>query len=525
MKAKIQVVLCKCCTEVPSLLNIDALSKLASESNNVMSVVTVDAVCDGKQLAPVMNEVKEKGLDRAIVLACHKKDISPALLKAYRRAGVNEAMVELVNIREEVVLPHADEPERAQAKAETKLKAALARALMLQPLERQSEDMRTKNVVIVGAGVSGQAAAREAAKTGAHTVILEKSGKALKVPGVVMPHSTLMDSEGYGGNFTLKIKVGEKVEVLEAAAVVIATGGGWTQLKGSLAKAVKDAVPLYRLHEQVHDGTVPKGPVVVVDTPDPAGKTMPVQDFAWDETLQTVIELKRKHPQTDVWVVFQEMRVFGLSELAYKEAAESGIRFVRYDKGGAPKVDPKNPGILSVKDFAQGETLTIRFGTLVFASIPPNPDNQLIAEALRIPLSADGGVRRGSIQRGPVATPRPGIFVCGSALFPKSKEAAEAEGEAAGAMAGAFVRAGRIEFGGVVAEVEQEKCSACLTCVRTCPYEAPFIGVAGKAEIRIQGCQGCGMCVGICPSKAIELKNYTDEQISAETKVLLGGDF
>lgn len=525
MKAKIQVVLCKCCTEIPSLLKLDALSKLASESSNVMSVITVDAVCDGKQLAPVMNDVKEKELDRAVVLACHRKDISPALLKAYRRAGINESMVELVNIREEVVLPHSEEPERAQTKAETKLRAALARSVMLEPLERQSEQMRTRNVVIIGAGVSGQAAAKQAAKAGAHTVVLEKSGKTLKVPGVLMQHSTLMDAEGYGGNFTLKIKAGEKVEVLEAAAVVIATGGGWTQLKGPLAKAVRDSIPLYKLNEQLQAGVAPKGPIVVVDTPDPAGKAMPVQDFAWDETLETVLDLRKKHPQTDVWVVFQEMRAFGLSELAYKEAADLGIKFIRYDRGGAPKADPKSPGVLSVKDFAQGENLTIRFGTLVFASIPPNPDNQLIADALRIPMSADGGVRRGSIQRWPVATPRPGVFVCGSALFPKSRDVAEAEGEAAGAMAGAFVKAGMIEFGGVVAEVEQEKCSACLTCVRTCPYEAPFVGKAGKAEIRIQGCQGCGMCVGICPSKAIELRNYTDDQIMTEARILLGGDF
>jgi heterodisulfide reductase subunit A len=181
--------------------------------------------------------------------------------------------------------------------------------------------------------------------------------------------------------------------------------------------------------------------------------------------------------------------------------------------------------MLTVRDFAQGELLNIRFGTLVFASIPPNEDNKAIAEALRIPMTIDGATRRGSIQRWPVSTPRPGVFVCGSALFPKSREVARVEGAAAGAMAGEFVKRGKIEFGGIVALVTQEKCSACLTCVRTCPYEAPFIGTASKAEIRVQACQGCGMCVGICPSKAIELRNCTDDQITEEARVLLGGDF
>jgi heterodisulfide reductase subunit A len=178
-----------------------------------------------------------------------------------------------------------------------------------------------------------------------------------------------------------------------------------------------------------------------------------------------------------------------------------------------------------VKDLAQEEAIALTFETLAYASVPANPDNLDIADALRIPLSLDGGIRRGSMQRGPIATPRPGVFVCGSAMFPKSEAAAMAEGRAAGVLASQYVRSGIVEFGGAVADVTPERCSACLTCVRTCPYEAPFIGVAGKAEIRAQLCQGCGMCAGICPSKAIDIHNYTDEQVSAETAAYLRGDF
>jgi heterodisulfide reductase subunit A-like polyferredoxin len=523
--ASIQVVICKCCTELPAALNIERLRKVAEESCNVVTVVMADSVCDGKGLPAVVNNAREAEVDRAVILACHRKDIYPALFKAYKRVGINEFMIEIVNIREEVLLPHAIEPERAQLKAETMLAAALARARLLTPLQKQIEAMKTKNVVIIGAGASGQAAAHAASKTGAHTIIIEKTGKSLKAPGIVMPNSQVVGAKGYGGNYQLTIKAGDKIENLDAAAVVVATGGGWTQLKGPLAKAVKDPAPLYRFYEQFQAGAALKGPVVFVDTPDPAGKTMKVQDFAWDDTLETAILLKKKDSDTQVFVIFQEMRAFGLSELAYKEAADLGIRFVRYDKSAAPKIDPKEPNNLTVKDFSHGEVLSIKFGSLVFSSIPSNPDNQAIADALRIPMAIDGGVRRGSVQRWPVTTPRPGIFVCGSAQFPKSRDVAKAEGEAAGSMAGEFVARGEIEFGGSVAEVTQEKCSACLTCIRTCPYEAPFIGTASKAEIKVQLCQGCGMCVGICPSKAIELHHYTDDQIMTQARELLGGDF
>ena len=360
---------------------------------------------------------------------------------------------------------------------------------------------------------------------GAHTVIIEKSGKAYKAPGVIMPNSTLVGAKGYGGNFVLTIRAGEKTEQLECAAVVVATGGGWADLKGPLAKACKSAVTLYRLQEMLETGAAPKGPVVIVDTPDPAGKSMAVQDFAWDDALDLAMRAKKMAPLEEVYVVFQEMRAFGLSELEYKEAAELGVRFIRYERTAGPKIDPKEPTRMTVKDLSQSEVISIPVGTLAFAAIPANRDNAGIADALRIPMSPEGGVRRGSIQRWPLSTPRPGVFVCGSAVFPKGRDTAEAEGEAAGLMAGRFAMQGTIEYGGVVAEVDQDKCSACLTCVRTCPYEAPFIGAAGKAEIRVQACQGCGICAGVCPSKAIELRNFTDDQIAQETRTMLGGDF
>ena len=37
--------------------------------------------------------------------------------------------------------------------------------------------------------------------------------------------------------------------------------------------------------------------------------------------------------------------------------------------------------------------------------------------------------------------------------------------------------------GGVVAEVDPDKCAVCVTCVRTCPYNIPYIGEEGHAVI------------------------------------------
>ncbi len=526
MKRRIQVVICRVCSGAAKVLDTDKLLRVASEAPYVGSAMVVDYACNPKTIAQIVETAKDKEIDRLLVVPCSKSDVSPALFQSYKRkAKINEFLMETVDLISEAVLPHRDEPSHAQAKAEAKLLAAIARMAMLEPLKRSSEEMRTKNIVIIGAGVAGVEAAKRAAEAGLHTILIEKSDGEVKVPGVIMPKSRLISAKGHPGNYVLAIEAGEKTETLECGAVIVASGGDWSDAKGPLVRACPEAKPLYKLAQELSSGNISKGDVIIVDTTDPKAQVASDQDYAWEEALQCAIDIKKKAPETGVYLLFQEMRALGLAELSYREAADLGVRFVRYDKKRPPKVDPKDKSRVVVIDSAQEQALSIPFGCMYYASIAPNPDNVAISEALRIPLNDSGGVRRGSMQKGPIATPRPGIFVCGSAQFPRSEEMSRVEGRAAGALAAQFVSTGTVEFGGSVAEVTSEKCSACLTCVRTCPYEAPFIGAAGKAEIRLQLCQGCGMCVGICPSKAIELHNYTDDQLSAEVASYLGGDF
>ena len=68
--------------------------------------------------------------------------------------------------------------------------------------------------------------------------------------------------------------------------------------------------------------------------------------------------------------------------------------------------------------------------------------------------------------------------------------------------------------------VEGERCAACLTCVRVCPYEVPVINVKGEAEIDLAKCKGCGSCAAECPARAIELMHFRDPQLWAKCEAL-----
>jgi heterodisulfide reductase subunit A-like polyferredoxin len=43
----------------------------------------------------------------------------------------------------------------------------------------------------------------------------------------------------------------------------------------------------------------------------------------------------------------------------------------------------------------------------------------------------------------------------------------------------------------------------------------------GAAHIEAAVCQGCGVCVAECPARAIELKHYTDRQLTAKVAALV----
>jgi heterodisulfide reductase subunit C len=59
---------------------------------------------------------------------------------------------------------------------------------------------------------------------------------------------------------------------------------------------------------------------------------------------------------------------------------------------------------------------------------------------------------------------------------------------------------------GVFARVNPSKCILCLTCVRTCPFQAISIKEERYAFIEKSKCRACGICVRECPARAIELR-------------------
>jgi heterodisulfide reductase subunit A-like polyferredoxin len=141
-----------------------------------------------------------------------------------------------------------------------------------------------------------------------------------------------------------------------------------------------------------------------------------------------------------------------------------------------------------------------------------------------VTLSREGFFLEAHIKLRPVDFASEGIFLCGAAHYPKFIDESISQALAAAARASTILSKSFLEVGGVVSHVDPEKCAACLTCVRVCPYHVPVVNVeTGVAEINEAECHGCGTCASECPSRAITLLHYGDEQIEVKADALLMG--
>jgi len=224
------------------------------------------------------------------------------------------------------------------------------------------------------------------------------------------------------------------------------------------------------------------------------------------------------------------MRTYGFKERLYDKALEAGIVFVRYEDGRVPAVALENGApVVRVFEEVLGREIAVLPDYLVLSMpVVPSPAARELSSALKVPLDMDGFFMEAHVKLRPMDFLSEGLFMAGTAHYPKLLEETLVHARAAAARAAAVVSHDTITVGGRIAEVDASLCVGCLTCVRVCSFGAPRIsteltgvgGIQGAARIEAALCQGCGLCTAQCPAGAIELKHYTETQVRAKVDAL-----
>jgi heterodisulfide reductase subunit A len=175
-----------------------------------------------------------------------------------------------------------------------------------------------------------------------------------------------------------------------------------------------------------------------------------------------------------------------------------------------------------IHDQVLDQDITIPADVLTLAAaIDPAESNKSLGQLFKVTVHSTGFFMEAHMKLRPVDFTTEGVFLAGLAHYPKPIDEALAQATAAAQRATIMLSKDEMTFSGVISKVEPEKCAACLTCVRLCPYGAPRITEEHKAEIVPALCQGCGICASVCPGKAIDLQHFTDDQVIQEIDTLL----
>ena len=534
-------------------------AKLLDAAKAMSDVAVVEELAvsygGGGGLDKLVESIKSNGVNRVVIIGNSPRTHGKIYAEAVRRAGLNRAMVEIANVRDQDALVHQGMPEAATHKAVMLVRMAVARVKAAKPIYTQPHSLN-KTAVVVGGGVAGMSSALALAEQGFEVKLVERDkqlgGYALNLTHTlsgdpvapivedlaakvqangkieVLTEAIVVDSKGCLGDFTTTVQGPAESKQIQNGVTILATGGKAYQPEGCLYGKNNAVMTQVELGQKLVKGDLAGlDSVVMIQCVGSRNAANPACGrICCRSALKNALDLREKSPDAQIVILYRDMRTPYASEEDYRIARESGILFVRYDEGKPPVVTEDGGKVLvSFDDPVLGRPVAVEASALVL-STPQIADQEglkTLCSVFELEQTAEGFLQEEHVKMRPVETSEPGIFAAGSILAPKSIDEAIMQGQAAAGRAITVLAQEAIQVTGSVAVVTGEMCAACLICVRACPIGVPFINADGYSQIDPEKCLGCGVCAAECPAKAIQLQGYEDDQILAQTEALLEG--
>jgi heterodisulfide reductase subunit A-like polyferredoxin len=565
-RARVGVFVCHCGSNIGGYLDVPDVAHYAAGLPGVVHAEHNLYTCSQDSIKRITEQTVEHNLNRVVVASCTPLTHEPLFQDSIRQAGLNPGMFHMANIRNQCSWVHSHDWETATEKAKDLVRAAVSKAVQLAPIH-MTEIAVQKAAVVIGGGAAGMTAALTLADQGFPVHLIERADQLggnlwnlrhslgwdadekkviwhslqdeflhqtiqrVETHPQITVHmrSELLETGGFAGNFTSRIRTPAGELEVQHGATILATGA--VEYKGPEYGYGTDPriVSQYEFEERLEAGQDIPNSVVMIQCVGPAEKYC--SRVCCTAAMTNSLALKKLNPNTQITVLYTDVRTYGFKERYYQEAREQGVMFVPYTFDRKPEVQIANSKLqITFWEPSLQENLTLNPDMLVLSMpmVPPKGAEEL-ATRLKVPQDMDGFFLEAHVKLRPVDFASDGLYMAGAAHYPKFVDESIAQAQAAAARATTILSRDVLEVGGIIAQVDQEKCVGCLTCVRICPYNVPQIqadftgvgGIVGAAYVEPAQCHGCGICVSECPAKAIQLLHYEDVQMGAEIEALL----
>lgn len=551
---RIGVFVCHCGINIGGVVRVPEVVEYASKLSNVVYAEANLYTCSQDTQGTIRNKITEHKLNRVIVASCTPRTHEPLFRETVRESGLNPYLFEMVNIRDQCSWVHMHQPDEATTKAKELVRSVVAKARLLKPLTRPTIGVTAAGLVI-GGGISGMTAATELAKQGfeVHLVEREKDlgGHLRNIhytlegedPQQLLSRSVrevmendkihvylgaeVTDVRGFVGNFKSTILHEAREKEVEHGIVIVATGAQEYSPTEYLYKTVAGVVTQHELEERLANHDLKAEDVVMIQCVGARTDQNPnCARICCGQAIKNALKIKELRPETEVYVLYKDVRSYGFKEDYYRKAAAKGVIFVNYTDDKKPQVTTED-GTLKVTFWEPiiKQQIELEPDLIVLsAATIPNPSNKRVAEMLKVPLTKDGFFLEAHMKLRPVDFQTDGVFLCGMAHSPKFIDESISQACAAASRAATILSKQSLEMEGIVANVDETLCSGCRICEHLCPYSAiEMKEEEGKpiAHVIEALCKGCGVCGTACPTKAIVLGHFTNEQILAQVRAAL----
>jgi heterodisulfide reductase subunit A len=551
-EVRIGVFVCHCGINIGSVVNVPQVEKSTHDMEGVVYHTDSMYSCSQDAQEVLKQKIKQYSLNRVVIAACSPRTHEPLFQETLKDAGLNRNLIEMVNIRDQCSWVHAGEPEAATDKSRDLVRMAVAKVRGMKPLPEQTVPV-TPKALIIGGGVAGMTAALTLADQGFESLLMEKGkslGGNLSLLNTTLAHddtaaylkqlvdrvkkngkihvateAELMNLSGFIGNFSSVVASGsggkKKEETFDHGVVVLATGGREHRPDRYLLGKSSKVVTQQELEQQLAKSKKVPDSVVMIQCAGSRGDDLSYcSKVCCNHAVKNALKIKEINPDSQVVVLYRDMRTYGYAEDAYREARLKGVVFVPYELEKKPEV------------FEKGRKLHVRFfDTILQEELELTPDQVVLSvgivpegteelsKLLKAPLTDEKFFLEAHVKLRPVELSVEGVYVCGLAHGPKPLDETIAQAQAAAAKAAIPLVKGAVSVAPIVSVVDQDSCIGCGLCTSLCPFQAiEMVKVDNKRKARTisASCKACGICASHCPSFSIAMGSFTNEQINAQ---------
>jgi heterodisulfide reductase subunit A len=554
---RIGVFVCNCGINIGGIVDVPGVKAYAATLPHVVYTDENLFTCSQDTQDKIKEKIIEHNLNRVVVASCSPKTHEAMFMETLEACGLNKYLFEMANIRNQNSWIHSKEPEVATKKAKDLVRMAVARAATLRTLHEKVVPIN-KQALVIGGGVAGMNAALSLGNQGFNTVLLEKEAELggfsrklhhtiegadvqayLKnlvdeVKGhdkiEVLTGARIAGFEGFKGNFATEVALGagEERRKIDHGVFIVATGAGEYRPKEYLYGDDDRVVTQVELSDRLEEkGAAGIDSVVMIQCVGSRNdEHVECSRICCQNAVKNALHIKKLNPETQVYVMYRDIRTYGLLEDYFTAAREQGVIFIRFDKDAPPDVRSSNEGMLvTVKDHILQQNVEIRADLVALSAGMRAEDTQEMSQIMKLNRNPEGFFIEAHVKLRPVDMPSDGVFLCGTAHGPKLITEAISQAQAAASRATTFLAKDAIKLSAITAKVDVDHCVKCLTCVRSCPFGVPEFNIHEKViEINEAICHGCGVCASICPRQTIHLSFYDDDQITCKIDALLDAE-